>query len=103
MGRTEIRWDMARLGRLCAKAPETVEAIDEAVSRTAAAATSMSSGNVTGSYHRDHKSPHVGGAAPSYGSDTRVLRESVVGLAYTTNYAAMKDNAKNNTLLKALG
>lgn len=103
MAKTEIRWDMARLGRFCAKAPETVEAIGVAVSRTAATATSMSSGNVTGSYHRDHKSPHVGGTAPSYGSDTRVFRESAVGLAYTANYSAMKDNAQNNTLLKALG
>lgn len=103
MGSVEIRWDMAKLGRFCAKAPETVAEIDKVVSRIAATATSMSSGNVTGSYHRDHKSPHVGGTAPFYGSDTQVLRDSAVGLAYTDNYAAKKDNLENNTLLSAMG
>lgn len=103
MASIKINWDMAKLGRFCAKAPETVDEIDKAVSRIAATATSMSSGNVTGSYHRDHKSPHVGGTAPFYGSDTQVLRNSAVGLAYTDNYAAKKDNLENNTLLRAMG
>lgn len=103
MGSVEIRWDMAKLGRFCAKAPETVDEIDKAVSRIAATATSMSSGNVTGSYHRDHKSPHVGGTAPVYGSNTQVMTNSAVGIAYTGNYAAMKDNLENNTLLRAMG
>lgn len=103
MADVQIQWDMAKLGRFCAMAPETFDAIDAAVKRTAATADSMSAGNVTGSYHRDHKSPHVGGTAPVYGSNTQLMDNSAVGIAYTGNYAAKKDNLQNNTLFSALG
>lgn len=39
----------------------------------------------------------------SYGSRTRVQRVSAHGYAFTANFAAMVDNAKNDTLDKALG
>ena len=38
-----------------------------------------------------------------YGSRTRIGRVSAHGYAYTGNFAAMLDNAKNDTLDAALG
>ena len=66
-------------------------------------ANSMSSGFRTGYYHRDHKSPAVGGTQPEYGSDVQLGKHGYVGIVHPKNYAAMKDNYQNNTLLKAKG
>ena len=63
----------------------------------------MSAGYRTGYYHREHKSPAVGGTQPSYWSNTGRPRGVVpVGIAFTANYAAKKDNLEHNTLLKSL-
>ena len=49
----------------------------------------------------------VGGQQPKYRGSTRRFRTSdgvsiPVGIVYTANYAAMKDNHDHNTLLKAM-
>ena len=49
---------------------------------------------------------HVGGTVPDYRADVQTFRakggiEKPVGIVYTGNYAAMKDNHNHNTLLKA--
>lgn len=46
---------------------------------------------------------HVGGTTPEYGSSAQMGAKGPVGLVTTKNYAAMKDNLENNTLLKAKG
>ena len=72
----------------------------------AASANALSAGFRTGLYHRDHKSPAVGNTQPKYASalgESKRTPAIPVGLVYTANYAAMKDNALNNTLLKARG
>ena len=66
-------------------------------------ANAMSADFRTGYYHVDHKSPAVGGTQPEYGSDVRLGRHGYVGIVHPKNYAAMKDNYQNNTLLKAKG
>lgn len=98
-----IQWNEAALGRLIGKAPEVVAEVERATGEIAERANSMSSGYRTGLYHRDHKSPAVGNTQPRYVDDTDIKRNAVVGIVYTGNYAAMKDNAENNTLLKARG
>lgn len=64
-------------------------------------AASMSSGFRSG-YYRDERRGHVvGGTYARYGHDVRSTGRGPVGLVWTDNYAAILDNAKNNTLLKA--
>jgi hypothetical protein len=45
----------------------------------------------------------VGGTQPAYVGDVRMGRRGYVGIVHPGNYAAMKDNYENNTLLKAKG
>ena len=99
----DVRWNMGALGRLIGTAPEVVAEVEAATTRIREAASAMSSGYRTGYYHPDHKSPGVGNTQPEYEGNVEMQRSSVVGIVYTGNYAAMKDNAENNTLLKARG
>ncbi|MBQ9003115.1 MAG: hypothetical protein IJ087_14790 [Eggerthellaceae bacterium] len=96
-----VRWNDSALKKAVGAAARA-----EVAARTrkaAAAANSMSAGYRTGLYHRDHESPAVGGTAPRYEPDVRDYDGWPVGIVYTGNYAAMKDNHENNTLLKAKG
>lgn len=62
-------------------------------------ANAMSSAFRTGIYHVDgHR---VGNTQPVYGGDIKKTRKGPVGIVHPKNYAAMKDNHLNNTLLKA--
>lgn len=69
---------------------------------TIASANNMSAGFRTGFYHRDHKSPAVGGTQPEYGGNVTKGPNGYVGIVHPKNYAAMKDNHLHNTMLKAI-
>lgn len=99
----KVQWDTAALGRVIGKSPEVVAEVDAATRRIHAQANALGAGFRTGLYHRDHQSPAVGDTPAAYGGDVSILRESVVGIVYTGNYAAQRDNAENNTLLKSIG
>ena len=97
-----IHWDGLALAKAVGAAarPE----VERVTARCGSRANAMGSSFKTGTYHRDHKSPHVGGTTASYGSDVEEFKGFwPVGLVHTGNYAACRDNAENNTLLKALG
>ena len=98
-----VQLDEAALGRVIGTHPDVVAEVDAATQRIHAQASALGSGFRTGLYHRDHKSPAVGNTPASYGEDVRVMGRSVVGIVYTGNYAAQRDNAENNTLLKSIG
>lgn len=98
-----IKWDDAALGDAIGADPDVLAAVSKATDSISEKANSMSAGYRTGIYHRDHKSPGVGNTQPKYGKDARIMGKSAVGIVYTGNYAAMKDNHENNTLLKARG
>lgn len=98
-----IRWDEASLGKVIGRHPNVVAEVDAAMRRIHQTANAMGSGFRTGLYHRDHQSPAVGNTQAAYGGDVRVMGNSVVGIVHTGNYAAMRDNAENNTLLKSMG
>lgn len=66
-------------------------------------ANALSSGFRTGRYFPNHKPPAVGNTQPSYKGDVKRGRKGPVGIVYTANYAAQKDNHLHNTLLKAKG
>ena len=100
----EIRIDREKFWRLACRSEGTYALVDDKTQETAAKANSLGSSYRTGKYHRDHKSPAVGGTQPSYGSNTQRRGSSrmPVGIVYTGNYAAQKDNMLHNTLLKSL-
>lgn len=99
----DVSWDMAAIGRLVGLAPETVAAVDAATRKVHERANALGASFRTGLYHRDHESPAVGDTPAAYGGDVRTYANSVVGIVHTGNYAAMRDNAENNTLLKSIG
>ena len=96
-----VAWNDAALGRVTGKSPQSVAAVEKATSEIAARANSMGSGFKTKLLR--HGRPVKGGTSPSYVADVEVKTNAAVGIVYTGNYAAMRDNAKNNTLLKSLG
>ena len=106
MADVEIRIDQRKLKKLALESDGTYQMVRAARDRVDATANSLGSSFRTGYYHRDHKSPAVGGTQPKYGGDTQRFRSggvnAPVGIVYTANYAAQKDNMLHNTLLKAL-
>lgn len=103
MAKTEFHVDKNKLWRLVCRQDATYQVIRSTTDATASKANAMSAGFRTGYYHRDHKSPPVGGTQPKYQSSTQRPKGIVpVGIVHPVNYAAMKDNHQNNTLLKSL-
>lgn len=96
-----VKWDDSALKRAVGAAARAE--VESSVRKVEAAANAMSAGYRTGLYHRDHKSPAVGNTQPRYVGDVQDFDGWPVGIVYTGNYAAMKDNRENNTLLKARG
>lgn len=94
--------DNDKLWRVACKSEGTYGLVRDKVDEMAAKANALSAGFRTGYYHRDHQSPAVGGTQPVYQSNTRRNPTVPVGIVYTANYAAQKDNMQNNTLLKTL-
>lgn len=97
----KLKWNDKELRKLVGEAAEPHVKVKTA--EINAAADSMSAGFRTGLYHRDHKSPAVGNTKPKYKSSVKKFNGLPVGIVYTGNYSAMKDNTINNTLLKARG
>lgn len=103
MAEVEFHIDKEKLWRLICKQDAIYQVIRSTTDAVADRANNLSAGFHTKKYHPDHKSPGVGGTQPVYRSNTQRPKGIVpVGLAYTGNYAAQKDNHLHNTLLKAL-
>ncbi len=77
--------------------------ITEATQNVQSTTMSMSAGFRTGIWHDHGTGETLGDTAPEYAYSTRDNGRGLVGLVYTGNYSAMKDNYENNTLLKAMG
>lgn len=104
MADMHININKEKLWRLVCKSDGTYQLVRGATDKIANSANAMSSGFRTQKYHRDHKSPAVGGTQPKYTANTGRPKGIVpVGIVYTGNYAAQKDNKLHNTLLKAKG
>lgn len=83
--------------------PPVKGAITKEAERICVAANSLSANFRTGKWH-DHKTGAMrGNTKPHYGMKRTMEKgRTSVALVYTKNYAAMKDNLKNNTLAKAM-
>ena len=101
MAEVEFTIDDAALWNLVKKGEGTFALVSRVTDKVGANANALSAGYRTGLYYVNHKSPPVGNTQPRYGSDTRRAKDGPVGIVYTGNYAAMKDNHLHNTLLKS--
>ena len=89
---------------ICIRQDALYQLIRSETDKRASRANALGAGYKTGKYHKDHKSPAIGGMSPKYVAHTGRPRGAVpVGIVYTGNYAAQKDNMLHNTLLKAKG
>lgn len=90
--------------RIMQTMPQTKEALDKRAIEIAGQANALGSSFKTGKYHPDHTSPGVGGTTPiyDYSKAKNANRYGSVATVHPKNYAAMKDNMVNNTLLKAM-
>ena len=98
----EIVIDDKKVLKAINEAEGTRQKLEIATQQVIAKANALGSGYRTGKYHRDHKSPAVGGTQPKYGGDVARTKSGIVGIVHPENYAAMKDNHLHNTMLKAL-
>lgn len=96
-----------KLEKACTETAEGLEAQLASVSKSIAQrANSLSGGFRTMETTRWETGERVGGTKPDYGSSAKPRgkkSKGPVGIVYTNNYSARKDNLENNTLLKARG
>lgn len=94
--------DREALKRACAEAAAPL--VQSMTESGIADANASSAGFRTGIYHRNHRSPGVGNTQPRYAGDViRMDGYWPVGIVHPANYAAMRDNMENNTLVKVAG
>ena len=98
-----IEWDKAKLKRAAGVDPQVRDELERVTDAIKGRANSLGSSFRTGYYHRNHQSPAVGGTTAAYDGNVRMVDGGNIGIVYTANYAAQKDNLQNNTLLKAKG
>ena len=95
--------DEKSLQREVANAKGTAEALRDDVKRRREYANSLAYGYRTGRYHDRKSGETKGNTQARYGSDVKKFRDGYLGIVYTANYAAQKENHEHNTLLKAKG
>lgn len=95
-----INWNYHALGRAIASGSRGV--IESVTSLAESNANALGSGFRTGRYYDRQAGQRKGDTAPVYASNVEVHGIVPVGMVYTGNYAAAKDNMENNTLLKAV-
>ena len=102
----EIKWDKRALLAAMGQDEGVRGKVAEITKDTEAAANAMSASFRTEKYYdKNHKlDPTKGETKPNYESDVE-MHGSIpqpIGLVYTGNYSAMKDNMLHNTLLKSI-
>lgn len=96
-----LKWDDAALKKLVGEAARPL--VEQKTAAVLSSANSMGAGFRTGKFYRDHKKPPLGDTQARYAGDVRDQGGVPVGVVHPANYAAIKDNHDNNTLLKAMG
>lgn len=99
-----IKWDMPAFRKVTGREASVENAVASATAKIDSRANSLGSGFKSGPYYENHhKSTTIGEQPARYGSDVQHHggNQWPIGIVYTANYAAMLDNSRNNTLLKA--
>ena len=95
--------DEQALERAVKFAPGTATALRTNVKERKAFANALAAGYRTGIYH-DFKTGEKKGDTPArYDGNVKKMGDGYLGIVYTANYAAQKENHEHNTLLKAKG
>ena len=101
--KVDVHIDQEKLERVALRSKGTGSVVGKATYMITKKANSMADGFRTGIWH-DHKTGEKEGNTPArYDDGVKLFKDSYLGIVYTANYAAQKDNLKNNTLLKAKG
>lgn len=101
MADVEVEIDGAKLLAAIQDADRLPDVLQEQVQRIQGNANASSAWFRTGIFH-DHVTGETrGDTQPVYSGNVKRKGRSMVGLVFTGNYAAQKDNYENNTLLKA--
>ena len=103
MADVTIDVDVEKAWAIACKSEEMYQVIRSETDRRATRANALSAGFKTKKYHVEHRSPAVGGTSPRYTAHTgRPNGQVPIGIVYTGNYAAQKENMLHNTLLKCI-
>lgn len=98
----EVVVDKEKLYEAIQDAEGTPSTLQGYVDQIKGRANAMSSAYRTGIWHDPKTRERRGDTQPDYKGDVQKKGRTQVGLVYTGNYAAKKDNQENNTLLKSL-
>ena len=101
MGNVVVRIDEEAFKVAVAKSEGIVPALQSAVDRISANANALSSSFRTGRFYDRSERKLKGDTQPHYAGDVRDMGKGPIGIVYTANYSAMKDNHLHNTLLKS--
>ena len=84
------------------KLPAVKGAVTKESKRLCASANAMASGFKSGRWYDPKTKSYIGETQAQYATNTKSYPKEPVGLIYTRNYAAKKDNLTNNTLAKVI-
>ena len=99
----EVVIDERKLENAVSKAEGTKNALNKKVSQIKTRANTLASGYRTKKWH-DHKTGETkGNTQARYDGNVQRGKKGYVGIVYTANYSAQKENHEHNTLLKAKG
>ena len=118
--RCRVVFDMEALQQVAARSDDTRAALIVATDRIKARANAAGSGThlVSHGYdtvgtgrprkgegwlQHDNSPAPVNDKQAAYAGNVSMQRNGYMGIVYTANYAAVVDNHRNNTLLKAMG
>lgn len=102
MAKVEVILDGEKVERAIADAPKMRPILQAVVAGMAANANALSAGYRTGRFYDRAEKKLKGDTQPRYASNVERHGKALVGLVYTANYAAMKENHEHNTLLKTM-
>ena len=100
MAEMQIKWNKPALERVIASSDGLYSLVAEETAKRGERANGMGAGYRTRETY--YKGVKKGGTAPAYSYDTQRGKKGPVGIVYTGNYAAMKDNLLHNTLAKVV-
>lgn len=84
------------------KLPSVKGAVTKESKRLCESANSMASGFKSGRWYDPKTKSYIGETQAQYATNTKSYPKGPVGLVYSRNYAAKKDNLTNNTLAKVI-
>lgn len=102
MADVEVKLDDRGVKLAIDNAENIVPALQVCVSKIVGNANAMSAGFRTGRFYDRKENKLKGNTQPAYDGDVQRRGKGPIGIVYTANYAAMKDNHLHNTLLKSV-